>query len=69
MSSWIVRVIFKDHTFTISKCLFNLACKDLIRITFLLRMQRHTIPTHLNEYTQTFQHPATLLNRIWKCNG
>jgi hypothetical protein len=32
-------------------------------------MQRHTIPTHLNEYTQTFQHPATLLNRIWKCNG
>jgi hypothetical protein len=32
-------------------------------------MQRHTISARLNERTQTFHHPATLLNRIWKCNG
>ena len=69
MSSWIVRVIFKDHTFSISKCLFNLAHENLISIAFLLRMQRHTIPARLNERTQAFHHPATLLNRIWKCNG
>ena len=54
MSSWIVRVIFKDHTFSISKCLFNLTRENLISIAFLLRMQRHTIPARLNECTQTF---------------
>ena len=69
MSSWIVRVIFKDHTFTISKCLFNLTRENLISIAFLLRMQRHTISTRFNEHTKTFHHPATLLNRKWKCNG
>ena len=69
MSSWIIRVIFQDYTFLISKCLFNLARKNLISIAFLLRMQRHTIPTRPNECAQTFQHPATLLNRKWKCNG
>lgn len=63
MSSWIVRVIFKDDAVAISKCLFNLARENLISITLLLRMQRHTIPTCLDECTQTFQHPPTLLNQ------
>jgi hypothetical protein len=36
MSSWIVLVIFKGHTFTISKCLFNLARENLISIAGLL---------------------------------
>jgi hypothetical protein len=51
MASWIVRVIFKNYTVSISKCLFNLARKDLISIAFLLRMQRHTISTRLTEPT------------------
>ncbi len=62
MSSWIVCIIFKDRTFTISKSLINLTRENLISIAFLLRMQGHTIPTRLNEDTQTFHHPATLLN-------
>jgi len=68
MSTRIVGVILDDLARRIGIRRLDLADCDLVRVTFLLRVQRHAISTCLNERAQTSEHSGTVLKETGKCN-
>jgi|GEM_PF-5524829 hypothetical protein len=68
MSARIIRIVFDDLGPGPREGLLDFADGNLVRITFLFRVQSETVSARFDKRTQSLKHVPSLLKRVRKCN-